>query len=107
MYGSFARAIGMITIKKHPKNGYGANSTQHQTYLKVTKSGKRLDNERSPERVSIKSSRDQKEDDPEFPDGGISQRYTDIRSESTGFSLGCKFFYQPLAFRWTEPACCF
>ena len=52
----------MIAIQKHTHDCYGTHSTKYQTYLEVTKSGKRLDNERAPERVTIKSSRDQKED---------------------------------------------
>src|SRR4029450_7968351 len=100
MHGSLACLIGMITIQKHPKDRYGANSTQHQTYFKITKSGKRLDNKRCPEGVTIKSGRDQEEDDPKLPDSGIGKSYANLRSWHAGFSLGCKCFYEPVMLRW-------
>ena len=63
--------------------------------------------ERGPERVTIKSGRDQKKDDPQVPDSFIGKRYADVRSSQASFSFGSKCFSRPVAFCRSQPTRCF
>src|SRR4030095_5430074 len=95
----------MGTVQHHGDDCYSADCTEYHTHAKIAVSGQRLNNERSPKRVTVKTNRSEKKDNPKVPDRRIRQRCKDAdrKSSVVRSSLGCKPPHQPIFFFRTEP----
>jgi hypothetical protein len=69
--------IGMGTVQHHQDDCYSADSTEYHTNAKVAASGERLNNERRPKRVTVKTNRSEEKDNPKVPNRRVRQRCKD------------------------------
>ena len=108
MQQALVSVIGMRTVQHHRDDCYSADCTEYQTYDKIAASGERLNNERRPKRVTVKTNRSEEKDNPKMPNRRVRQCCKDANRKCSvaRSSLGCKCAHQPIFFRRTEPVRC-
>src|SRR6516164_5768034 len=98
----------MGTVQYHGDDCYSADCTEYHTYAKIAVSGERLNNERRPKRVTVKSNRSAEKDDTQVPNRRVRQccKDADRKCSVARGPLGRKSAHQPIFFRRTEPVRC-
>src|SRR5215475_5120226 len=98
----------MGTVQYHADDCYSADCTEYHTYSKVAASRERLNNERRPKRVTVKTNRSEEKDNPQVPNRRVRQCCEDADRKGSGTRslLGRKSADQPILFRRTEPVRC-
>ena len=84
---SFVRPIGMRAVQQHAKNGYRANASKNQADSQIVDPKERLNDQGRPKGITIKSRRNEKEDDTKQPHRAVGQCFQNQVLRRTGLSL--------------------
>src|SRR5215472_13374379 len=105
MQRALVSVIRMRTVQRHRDDRYGADCTEQHAYAEIAASDERLNNERRPKRVTVKTNRCAEKDNPKVPNRRVRQRCKDAdrKWSVAGSSLRRKFANKPISFCRTEP----
>src|SRR4249919_3598739 len=98
----------MGTVQHHGDDCYSADCPKYHTYTKIAASSERLNNERCPKRVTVKTNRSEEKDDSKMPNRRVRKccKDADRNCSMARSSLARKSAHQPIFFRRTEPVRC-